>query len=277
MGIKQVVKYKIDCLYDYNILMKQNKQVICVGQSNIFNINEFKPCQIVHMRIQYKSFEGLFETQNIEPQFNFNISNKNELTISYIEKLKDYAHKIIMHILSKLNHNNKYETLKPLLRKIKNDFPYDEVIYTEEPKPEIEIDSYDEKCYWVDTIKILLNTCENTRGKFNKMLIIKQIYNYCHKYIHWTIKYNQYRITTLKKIEEVEFEIKIMIQDYLKELKSDPDHTAETYYNISQCISTLNSCYRFKLIVDTGNYDLSPPLVYTINRDCDKQEIICDI
>jgi hypothetical protein len=273
-----VIKYKLDCLSDYNILMKQNKQIICVGQANIFNISELISCQIIYMRIQYKSFKELFEELEETPtnyqEFNFNITNINELTTTYINQLKKKSSIIINYILSQLNYENKYDNLLPLLNKIKNEFPFDEVVYTDEPKPELKIGGQLEKSYWVNSIKKFLEMCEKARGKYNKMLVSRQIYNCNHKYIHHIINHNKFRITSINKVNELIIDVRNLAYEYLNNLNNsneNPEYNSELYYNISQCVSTLNSYNRYKMLVEMDDINIEPPLIYTIKRHSDNK------
>ena len=103
------------------------------------------------MRIQYKSFKSELE------HFNTCLTNINDLTLAYIDEFKIIAEKIIRYILLKLNYemDELNSTYKTTLNKIQNTFQYNDVIYEPYGKvvPNFEINSDDEKKYWIGLMK----------------------------------------------------------------------------------------------------------------------------
>ena len=259
----QINDHKIDCLNEYNIFAKQNNELICIGQNNIFNLNDLMPCQIICMRIQYKSFNNELEN------FNTQLTNIDDLTLTYINEFKIIAEKIIRYILLKLNYemNELNYTYKKTLNKIQNTFQYNDIIYKPYDKivPNFEINSDDEKNYWIELIKKHLAICENAQGKTNKCLVAKHIYNIIHKYIHLSIKHPNFLKTQLAKINELSTELNQFACDLLKLLDGNQDNTEKIYTDIYVFISTLNALARVKMLIVTNN-DETIPLIYKISN-----------
>jgi hypothetical protein len=255
---EEIIKYKIDCLSDYVIMKKSNGDVICFGQNNIFNINDLVPCQIYFMRINYKTFEDLFTNKDI----NINPSSKNEITNEYMVKFKSMSKVIISYIISKLNYEKKYEDIQMMIKeKIKISFPYKEVIYPTNKKLvyELQINSEEEKEYWMNSIKFYLKEMEEQKGIQNKINYSTNIFNFNHKYIHCIIPHKKFLETIMKKINELKKDFYKTIYNYITK---NEIITSEIYTQIQLCLYAYNSCNRVQILLNNGE---DTKLVYRLS------------
>jgi len=254
---EEIIKYKIDCLTDYVIMKKSNGDVICFGQNNIFNINDLMPCQIYFMRINYKTFEDLF----IDYDININPLNKNEITNEYMVKFKSMAKNVISYIISKLNYEKKYEDIQIIIKeKIKINFPYEENIYPTDKKliNELQINSEEEKKYWMDSIKFYLKKMEKQKGLQNKINYSNNIFNFNHKYIHCTIPNKNFLVTIVNKINELKNNFYSTIYNYIID---NEIISLEVYMQIQLCLYAYNSCNRVHILLNDG---IETKLVYRL-------------
>ena len=81
--------------------------------------------------------------------------------------------------------------------------------------------------------------------------------------------------TSVQKVNELISEIKHLAHDYINDLDhlhNNPDHNSELLYNISQCVSTLNSYNRFKMLTEMNDdINTEPPLVFTMRKKSEKK------
>jgi hypothetical protein len=249
-----IIKYKLDCLTDYIIFAQTNGTILCIGQNNIFNITELHPCQIYYMRINYKSFTPLIKKTKSNNLFEFNPSNKNQITVEYLDELKIIIKQIIIIILDKLNFNIIYDDIKLKLKKINNTFIYDEILYPNNKNivTEFKINSPLEKDYWIKTVKYFIDKINNGGSIIDKVQIIKNIYNINHKYIH-IIKNMNISMILYNKIDELKIDLYNIIYDYIYNLDGTMslEKINELYANINICLSCYNSFTRYLII---GNY-----------------------
>ena len=264
----KINEHKIDCLNEYNIIARQNGKLLCIGQNNMFNINDLMPCQIMTMKIQYKSFLQILNDTDLS-NFNTHLTNINDLTTSYIEQFKLVANKIIKYILVNLNYEISEST--PIyianLNKIQNTFPYEDVVYEPEGKtiPNFKVNSVEEKTYWVQLVKVYLQKCEDAKGSINKALVVKTIYNIIHKYIHLVIGHKKFLTTQLDKINELIPQLNDNICNLLESLDGNFEKNEKAYSDIYSYVGALNSMHRVKMLVETNN-DEEVPLIYKISN-----------
>jgi len=249
----EIIKYKLDCLNDYTIFMRQSCNLICCGQQNILNINDLLPCQVINMKINYQSFSSLLA-------FNYNLECYEELTEVYIDRFKIYVTTIIDYILNKLNYSQQFELIEETIDKINDIFYYENIINISPTS--LQINSDEEKKYWTKIIKYYLDKINDYDNvSIHQLCDIKYLYNILHKYLHYTFKYKIFfQMIINKNSVIINNDIPNMIYKRIKKLSiTDHENNQQMYIEMIQIMYTMNAIKRVSMFVGNDkNAELIP-------------------
>jgi hypothetical protein len=221
-NLKKYSQYNIGDYSDFYIMKRPNGKFICISPlSNIYEIDNFHPCQLSMMKIQFKSFSNT--------DWTWSDKHINDITDDYISNMILHSKNVINEII--INFTDQQYNAKHIYELKLN---FEEVIKKSET-------SY--KDYCVSNIKHFLSKTDSTRGKFNRIKAIKEMYNFLSVNIDFLQEQTKFADTVINKSIEMDNDI----HGILIELLQLNPNTDEFSYSLNSVMTFISSIVRCKL------------------------------
>lgn len=218
---KEYAKYNPELFMDFTIIKHNNKIYCLTPFAELVNIKEFHFSQLSLMKIHYKSFNSDIIIDN-NP---FSENNNIDIIIPIIDEIYNNINKDIYY-----KQTNEYLLIE-----------------------NIKLSECEDKNYYcVINIRNYLNHVQKTFCRNEKMIIVKNMYNFLYNNYDFIKNKEEFKITLINKMYEIDNEIK-EYKYYEEELINNSNKCILSFIRLGYLLY-INDCIEYDKFIELFNY-----------------------